>query len=529
MRGYFFALAISMFFAVFCNDANSDGSSAPHADTIPQNIAITAANLAGNFSTQTVLSADSSIFDQFFNEHPALSNYKKDVQQFYRERHYTMAWHDSSGLIEHAANLTNRLRSLPQEGVSTAAPYLDEADSLTAEMSNDRQVQTKTDYLLTGLYFFFADKVWGGLNESHTRKINWYLPRKELDYTKWLDSLLKIPDLKNVKEPLYRQYRLLLPFLEQYKQLKNWAALTPPKKSYKLGDTGEIFVHVKERLQQLGDLSQNSGSPVFDDALEQAVKNFQHRFGMKEDGVMGNQFFTELNVPPAKRIEQIEVNLERSRWLPYGRTGPYMAVNIPEFRLHAYNGDSLLWSMNVVVGKSVHKTVIFSGELKYVVFSPYWNVPSSILKNEVLPGIRRNKNYLARHHMEWNGNSVRQKPGPWNSLGQVKFLFPNSFSIYLHDTPSKDLFNEDSRAFSHGCIRVAEPKKLAMYLLRNDAAWNEQKIVQAMNSGKEQYVTLKEPVPVYIAYFTAWVDREGKINFRKDIYKRDERLAEMIE
>ena len=184
--------------------------------------------------------------------------------------------------------------------------------------------------------------------------------------------------------------------------------------------------------------------------------------------------------------------------------------------------------MNVVVGKAANKTVIFSGNLKYVVFSPYWNVPTSILNKEVLPGIKKNKNYLAAHHMEWNGKGVRQKPGPWNSLGLVKFLFPNSYSIYFHDTPSKSLFSEDQRAFSHGCIRLAEPKKLALYLLRDNPAWDEKKITAAMNSGREQTVTLKQPIPVFIGYLTAWVDWQGRLNFRKDIYGRDDRLAKML-
>jgi murein L,D-transpeptidase YcbB/YkuD len=222
------------------------------------------------------------------------------------------------------------------------------------------------------------------------------------------------------------------------------------------------------------------------------------------------------------------VNLERSRWLPDHIGGEYIAVNIPEFKLHVFRNDSVLWTMNVVVGKAANKTVIFSGDLKYVVFSPYWNVPASILKKEVLPGIQRNKNYLASHHMEWNGNSVRQKPGPWNSLGQVKFLFPNSYSIYLHDTPSKSLFNEDQRAFSHGCIRVAEPRKLAMYLLKNDPAWDEKKIGDAMNSGREKTVTLMQSIPVFIGYLTAWVSPQGQLNFRNDIYGRDSRLAKML-
>jgi L,D-transpeptidase YcbB len=386
--------------------------------------------------------------------------------------------------------------------------------------------------LMTGLYFYFADKVWGGLNEKQTRNINWYLPRKKVDYEQWLDSLLQTPGgFTGPDEPVFRQYRLLKPFLDKYRRLNaqhNWQTLKADKKSYKRGDSSVVVADIRARLIALGDAQDDNQSPVFDESLEAAVKKFQGRFGMTDDGVIGAQMLRELNVPLSERIQQINVNLERSRWLPYEANGKYLAVNIPEFKLHAFNGDSLLWDMNVVVGKSVHKTVIFSGDLKYVVFSPYWNVPASILKKEILPGISRNKNYLANHHMEWNGNSVRQKPGPWNSLGQVKFLFPNSFSIYLHDTPKKSLFKEDSRAFSHGCIRVAEPKKLAMYLLQDDPNWNETKIVNAMNSGKEQYVTLKQTMPVFIAYFTAWVDRAGNLNFRKDIYNRDNRLAGMI-
>jgi L,D-transpeptidase YcbB len=180
------------------------------------------------------------------------------------------------------------------------------------------------------------------------------------------------------------------------------------------------------------------------------------------------------------------------------------------------------------VGKDLHPTVIFNGDLKYVVFSPYWNVPNSILKKEILPGIKKNPDYLQKHNMEWSGKTVRQKPGPSNSLGLVKFLFPNSHNIYLHDSPAKSLFGESSRAFSHGCIRLAEPEKMADYLLKNDPKWNAEKIHKAMHSLKEQYVTLQDPVEVYIGYLTAWVDNTGKLNFRKDIYNRDQRLADML-
>jgi murein L,D-transpeptidase YcbB/YkuD len=177
--------------------------------------------------------------------------------------------------------------------------------------------------------------------------------------------------------------------------------------------------------------------------------------------------------------------------------------------------------------------VIFYGQMQYVVFSPYWNLPESIVRNEVLPALRHNRNYINEHNLIITGKEnglpvIKQKPGPANSLGLVKFLFPNSYSIYLHDTPSRSLFGESSRAFSHGCIRVGEPAKLASFLLKYDTTWTAARIKKAMHLGKEQTITLKQKVPVFIAYFTAFTDRDNKLNFRKDIYGRDEQLASMI-
>jgi len=174
------------------------------------------------------------------------------------------------------------------------------------------------------------------------------------------------------------------------------------------------------------------------------------------------------------------------------------------------------------------KTVIFSGNMSYIVFSPYWNVPQSIINKDVKPGMARNKNYLAKHNMEWNNGQVRQKPGKNNSLGLVKFMFPNSHNIYLHDTPSKSLFEKDSRAFSHGCVRVGKPRDLAITLLKDDPDWTPERIDKAMNAGKETSYTLKNKIPVYIGYFTAWVGENGEINFYEDIYNRDQRLAEIM-
>jgi murein L,D-transpeptidase YcbB/YkuD len=333
-------------------------------------------------------------------------------------------------------------------------------------------------------------------------------------------------------KPVYRQYNLLKEYLKKYKALPpdNMTISLPDNKPIRLGDTSLMIVKLRKKLLLLGDLPNNSDttSGIYDSTLLNAVKRFQKRHGMKEDGIAGGGMVRELNVPVQKRIEKIIVNMERNRWLPTDVRGRYLAVNIPEFVLHAYNDDSLLWNMNVVVGRDVNKTVIFAGTINQIVFSPYWNVTPNILKKEILPGIQKDPNYLETHHMEKFGDGVRQKPGPWNSLGAVKFLFPNSHSIYLHDTPSKSLFQESKRAFSHGCIRVAEPRNLAMYMLRDDPTWPEERITKAMASGKEQYVAVKNPMPVYITYFTAWVDRQGQLNFREDIYNRDRELADLL-
>jgi len=305
----------------------------------------------------------------------------------------------------------------------------------------------------------------------------------------------------------------------------NWSVIATDKKSYKLNDNAAAIAAVKKRLFITGDLAKEDTTTLFNTETQQAVKAFEKRYGLKEDGIITTAVINEMNKPIKDKLQQILINMERIRWMPVAPATDYILVNIPEYRLHVYTNGNYDWSMNVVTGSVVHNTVIFSGALKFVVFSPYWNITPAIIKAEVIPGMARNKNYLASHNMEWNNGAVRQLPGPKNSLGLVKFLFPNSYNIYLHDTPAKSLFGESSRAFSHGCIRLSEPKKMAQYLLRNDAAWDSVKITKAMNAGKEQYVTLKQTIPVFIGYFTAWVDRDGKLNFRDDVYGHDKKMA----
>jgi len=498
--------------------------------------------IPGNFSEQTVFTFDSTKIDSFLAKYPLFASLDSNLILFYKNRDYNYAWFDEQGLIEQSGNLVARVSNLKNEGVFKTPPYKQELDSLLLETRSDNdaaQLNLDLELMLTAQYFNFAQLVWSGMDESTSKSLKWYLPRKKVSYNQFLDSLLESgsKEIDEIKEPVYRQYELLRAYLAKFRELDiqepEWPTIELDKVSYKIQDSSAVILAIKERLRLLGDFQGDVNSPLFDDDLFRAVQHYQARVGLTDDGVIGKGTIATLNISPKERIKQIMVNMERCRWLPLSLQEDYLAVNIPEFKLHVYHTDSLLWSSNVVVGKTLHETVTFAGDLKYVVFSPYWNVPASIVKNEIVPAINRNSDYLRRNNMEITGRSgglpiIRQKPGPNNSLGLVKFLFPNSYNIYLHDTPSKSLFSQSSRAFSHGCVRVSEPKKLAQFLLRNDTAWTEESIDQAMHSGKEKYVTLKKSVPVFITYFTAFVDRQGQINFRQDIYKRDDRLADFL-
>ncbi|HEX8021463.1 L,D-transpeptidase family protein [Mucilaginibacter sp.] len=496
--------------------------------------------IPGNFSDQTELVFDSTRITTFLQNHPALIPYEQDLRNFYRKRKFAYAWYEKGTLIEQAGNLNDRLMNLQNEGIYKGIPYQKDLDSLIFDSHSKTKVKKPdigTELMLTAQYFAFSKLAFRGMSDSVSRAVNWFLPRKKIAYDDYLDTLLKKPSkqLPAASEPVYRQYDLLKNFLAKYRQLdarENWEPIKL-KTKLKPGDSSVIITQIKTRLYKLEDFKGDTLNNQFDDELKAAISQFQLRHGLTADGRPGPGTIAEMNVPLKSRIKQIIVNMERCRWLPVSLNTDYLAVNIPEFKLHVYHADSLLWSCNVVVGQKVHQTVIFYGEMQYVVFSPYWNLPESIVRNEVLPAMRSNRNYLKEHNMVITGKEnglpvIQQKPGPANSLGLVKFLFPNSYSIYLHDTPSRSLFGESSRAFSHGCIRVGEPAKLASFLLKYDSTWTATRINKAMHLGKEQQVTLKQKMPVFIAYFTAFTDRNNLLNFRKDIYDRDDQLASMI-
>ena len=369
----------------------------------------------------------------------------------------------------------------------------------------------------------------------------------------------RLPEAARSAQPPLAQYRELREVLARYRVLTGnpaWQKALPPPADGKLqpGQTYPGIAVLSQRLKVLGDLPANGVPPArYEGRLVDGVKSFQERHALTPDGVVGKGTLEQLNVTPEARVRQLELALERLRWRPLLESSRSIEVNIPEFRLRAYelrDGKiEMRASMNIIVGNANKtRTPIFDAEMRFVEFSPYWNVPPSIARGETLPKLRREPGYFDQQGFEFVGRDgktvsgfseasldavqrgemrIRQRPGARNALGDIKFVFPNSDNIYLHHTPTPQLFKRDRRDFSHGCIRVEEPVALAKFVLADEPEWTEERIVQAMTKGRSATLRLREPFPVVIAYTTAVV-RDGRIHFFPDIYGQDKILAEAL-
>jgi murein L,D-transpeptidase YcbB/YkuD len=486
------------------------------------------------------LFVDSMVVEKFIADKKIPDSLSRRIRSFYNTRNYQFAWFTSKGLTEQARgfwNLHDYHTTYNHDTLLHNKSLQNTMDNLIAEedlsVSGSNKTFINTELTLTN---HFIQYVMNQYEDGYVKRkeMERFIPRKKEDAMYLADSLItkKHKDNKYF-EDINESYKALKEQLARYYDIANkggWPVIPADKKTYKKGATSPAIALIKRHLSLTGDMPDADTTQVFNDTLEMGVKNYQQRFGYTPDGVITTALIKEMNVPAQIRVQQILINMERMRWMPSRPSGNLILVNIPEFVLHLYDGKNKVWDINVVVGKEGHNTMMFTGDLNQVVFSPYWNVPPSIVKKEILPALEKDPTYLARNNMEQVGMEgdlpkIRQLPGPDNSLGRVKFLFPNSFNIYFHDTNAKGLFSKDKRAYSHGCIRLEEPEKLANYLLRNQPEWTPEKIEDAMNSGTEKYVKLKNPIPVFITYYTAWVDNAGQLNFREDIYGHDESLA----
>lgn len=494
----------------------------------------------------------------------------EEMRGFYEKRGYQLAWSDAGGPLPRAEEL---LQAIPGLGVEGLAPKRYQPARLEAlrkeveaiESFDDPEAQRRLvdlDVELTYTFLSLASHLSNGLLHPETLRVEWYTKPRNVDLDARLEAALaKDGELRKTLQsfsPPHPDYDRLQQALARYKEIAargGWPAV-PEGEELKEGATGSRVAALRTRLAATGDLpaqpedkTKAEPAPVFDAGLASAVSRFQQRHGLEVTGTVDEGTLAELNVPVAERIRQLQLNMERWRWMPASLGDRYILVNVPEFHMRLIEGSRTALEMRVVVGKDQSRTPAFSDRMTYLELNPEWNVPASIVNEEILPALQKNPSYLASHNMEvvrgWgddeevvdasmihqigSGSSeyrVRQRPGPANPLGQVKFMFPNEFNIYLHDTPADHLFDRAERGFSHGCIRLEKPMELARYLLRGDSKWTPEAVQATVASGEHVSIPLPKPLPVHILYWTAWVDASGTVQFRNDVYGHDATLAE---
>ncbi|HYQ92886.1 MAG TPA: L,D-transpeptidase family protein [Candidatus Competibacteraceae bacterium] len=498
------------------------------------------------------------------------------LRQFYAQRDYQPAWLNATGSLPVAAELLEAINNAQQEGLRPADYH---AAELEKRLNQAHQPGTapkadqwlELEVLLSDAWLTYGSHLLAGRLNPTQLDPYWGVPARSRDLVKTLQEALdsgRIDESLQALSPPNPAYARLRATLAQYRTLEQqggWPQLEAgPKLQPGMRDPRVPILRV--RLQASGDLSPAAGETSadmernnagkgkdenrYDDALAQAVRRFQKRHGLPADGAVGTTTLAALNVPVSARIRQLELNMERWRWLPEDLGQRYILVNITDFTLNVVENGQRVMNAKVIVGRTERPTPVLTATMSYLVMSPDWNVPPTIALEDKLPILRKNAYALAKQNIRvfsttgreidpgqvnWEkvntsnfAYQFRQDPGPRNALGRIKFMFPNAYSVYLHDTPSRGLFNSSARMFSSGCVRISNPIELAEYLLKDNPRWTRTAIESASQGKKQRTVPLKEQMPVHLFYWTAWVDEDGTVNFRNDIYERDKRLVKAL-
>ncbi len=466
-------------------------------------------------------------------------------------------WYSSTGLTDQGRELIDLIANSSNEGINAELISSINIDSWqSAQSSQNPETANKS---LNDAFIRFSEIMGSGLVNPQITQKEWYRPADTIDALQLRrqiqSGVMTVAEAIDSVRPQHKMYAGLRSMLEQLeKRRSSKQVFVDTSKPLEFGEQGEHIVQLGQALQDHGDLSSDTQvSDVFDDGIQTAVKAFQSRHGLKADGIVTNKTLKALNTPITQRIEQVKANLERWRWFPAELENTNILVNIPEYRLHMSLEGNDIFSMDVVVGKPRHMTPVFSETMKFMEFAPTWTVPASITNEELLPLENRKPGYLASEEIDFYRRTssglvhvprsqvtaeemsmrpfpyvLRQRAGDKNVLGKVKFLMPNKHAIYLHDTQAKKLFGEKRRAFSHGCIRLSNPDLMAHVLLQVNG-YDQSAVNEFMNLEETTRVNLDEPVPVHLAYFTAWMDGDGVMQFREDIYHQDERLINALQ
>lgn len=474
-----------------------------------------------------------------------------ELPQFYTNREFEPAWTNS----RNQKDLIESLESSYDEGLTPNDYHLEMIKNITEKSSYSKLDVTEKadlDLLLTDALILYATHLLEGKLEQSDLRKSWDVERNEgpSNPDSLLTATLHNKRIKSVLEELkpnnymYNLMKFHLKRLRKEASEGGWPVVSEGA-TLKLGDTADRIVEVRDYLLAVGDLKvkEAENEKVFDTIVEAAVKKFQFRHKLTSDGVIGKGTVEQMRVPIEDRIDMLILNLERSRWVFHNPDPDFLIVNIAGFHVKRITNRQEVFDSRVIVGKYHKESPVFKGVMKYIVMNPTWTLPYSIATHETLPKLKKDPGYLAAKHMEvldrngtvlnpsnidWNqysrGNfpfTIRQKAGPWNALGEVKFMFPNKYAVYLHDTPSRGLFNRQDRAFSHGCIRTEDKWGLMMSLMDDPEVWNMDKINEILKSGKTTTITLPKPVNIYLIYLTAAVDQNNNLLFMKDVYKRD--------
>lgn len=479
-----------------------------------------------------------------------------ELARFYAAREYQPAWSDHLGLLPRAYRLRALFRAAADEAIDTSGLHLREIERL--QWPSTPAAQARLDLHLSDAFFAWALKLGRGQIDPRSVDVKWFIELPSPDVVGLLEQAIAAADLGVAVEaltPHSAAYRALRRQFVRYRELAaqgGWPLI--PARGPKLvpGAVHADIPVLKRRLRLTGDLGPGDDEPWFDETLAEAVRRFQRRHGLQDDGVVGRRTRQALSRPVEQRLRQIALNLERWRWLPRDLGRRYILVNMAGFELQVREDDEVRLSMRVIVGKPFRATPTFRENMTYLVFNPYWNVPGKLARRDLVPALLRDPAYFERKRIRvlsgWDADAVeldadaidwrqyaggrylpyrlRQDPGPDNSLGRIKFMLPNPFSVYLHDTPSRHLFQRPVRTFSSGCIRVEKPVALASYVLGE--GWDGRAVLEAIDAGRNRVQRLKAPIPVYILYQTAWVDEAGHMQFRDDVYQRDRRLAGLL-
>lgn len=483
------------------------------------------------------------------------------ARQFYRERQFRPAWTTARGPTADAKDFV-KLEIASREGLDPAtldreklAAELERLDPGMLGKSASAKDLAAFDLRLTRTFLQVAAHLATGQVDPKKLPADWHLEQRKVDLNGALTRALQFHRVSETLEslpPRDPRYARLRDALARYRELAKLDPAPPLSagRSLRRGQQGKRVGELRARLAANGDLQEPENALArFDAGTEAAVRRFQARHGLEPDGIVAEDDRAALNVPLARRVRQIELNLERWRWLPKPFEKDYLMVNIPDFSLQAIESNRPALSMRVVVGKQASRTPLFSDEVTHLVLNPTWNVPASIAGAEMLEQEQDDKDYLADHSfrvfdgtgpdakeldphdVHWSDYTpedfplaIRQDPGPTNPLGRIKFMCPNKFDVYLHDTPANQVFNAHARDFSHGCVRLEKPVELAVYLLRGTPGDDPESIELALETARDSTVRLPHPMPVHLLYWTAWVGDDGDVNFREDIYEHDRTL-----